>query len=124
MKTQNFLAVLMVMLIVSATAFAQESATYTKEGDLIKVTHYYEGTELVKETGFFKDGVSHGKWVQYNQEGEVQIEAFYNNGKKTGTWFVWTNDGEGLYQLAYENNYLVKSHKWAIEERDLLAENP
>lgn len=124
MKAQNYLATLMVMLIVSATAFAQESATYTKEGDLIKVTYFFDGTDQVKETGFFKDGVSHGKWVQYNQDGEVQIEAFYNEGKKAGTWFVWTDDGKGLYQLAYEDNYLVNSHKWSIEQRNLLAENP
>ena len=115
--------VLMVLLFTVATISAQDNTQYQTEGDQLKVAYFYEDSETLKETGYFKDGVSNGRWVQYNRSGEVKIEAYYKNGSKEGTWFVWADDGNTLFELVYLDNRLMKSHKWTIEKRDLLAKN-
>lgn len=114
--------ILVLLIVGAATANAQEKVEYEKDGDQVKQITYFEDSEKIKEIGHFMNGVSHGRWVQYDQNGTVTTEAYYQDGKKVGTWFVWANDGATLYELAYEDNKLVQSHKWAIEERNFLAD--
>jgi antitoxin component YwqK of YwqJK toxin-antitoxin module len=121
MKT--IVEIMFVLLFAVSTMSAQENAEFTREGDQIKVAYFYEDAQTLKETGYFKDGVSNGRWVQYNRDGEVKIEAYYKNGSKEGTWFVWADDGESLFELEYAENRLVNSHKWTIEQKDMLAKN-
>ncbi len=121
---KRIVQIAMVLMFTAATVSAQENnAKYTREGDQIKVAYFYEDAETLKETGYFKDGVSNGRWVQYDRNGQVKIEAYYKNGSKEGTWFVWADDGETLFELVYENNRLKTSHKWTIDKRDMLAKN-
>lgn len=121
MKMISKMAALL-MVFITTVAMAQERVDYQREGDLTKVTYYYADGEEVRETGYFKDGKAHGRWVEYTRAGDVRIEAYYHQGEKEGTWFVWEGDGKTLFELTYEDNYLVKTHQWAIQKRDFLAE--
>lgn len=122
LKTEPMKLIVSYIIALSAlTLQAQTEDTYTRNGKNCSVVKYYEdGT--VKETGTFYNNVPHGKWVQYHEDGGIGMEAFYENGKKTGKWFVWTADGEFLYEVAYADNKLQNSHRWKIEDRNMIAD--
>jgi len=109
------------ILILSATAFAQSEVNYDREGNRIKRTTFFAGSELVREVGYLENGHSQGRWVQLNEEGEISIEAYYHEGQKTGTWFVWSDNRQTLYELHYQNNRLVQANRWKIDARASLA---
>ncbi|WP_408039243.1 toxin-antitoxin system YwqK family antitoxin [Tenacibaculum amylolyticum] len=83
---------------------------YEKDGDLIKVTHFYDNGKI-KEQGYYKDKLLHGVWKRFDEKGDKTVVAQYNLGKKVGKWLVWTK--EGLKEVNYENNAVasVQSRK-------------
>jgi antitoxin component YwqK of YwqJK toxin-antitoxin module len=110
-----------VMAMGIMVAQAQKPSTYEKEGPRIKVTNYFDDGN-VREVGYFVNGKADGSWIEYRADGSIKTKAFYDAGKKTGTWIVYSQDGSSLYELIYTNNSLVDSHKWKIDERNLLAD--
>jgi len=118
---RKLIGIFVIFFMMAATANAQ-SPTYERVGKQIKVTKYYEGTDLVKEVGFFKDGKSHGQWTEYTREGKVRIEATYVDGQKEGVWFVWSEDGETLIEVTYLNNSISAIRTWSMDENNLHVE--
>lgn len=102
---------LIVLVLCAGFSFAQES-TYSKEGNLVAVTHYYEDGS-VKETGFYKDQKLHGEWVKFNEEGIKITRAHYDNGEKVGKW-MFLNDGV-LTEVDYQNNEIANVYTWNSE---------
>ena len=118
---KKLFGILMIGLMMAATANAQ-NPTYERVGKQIKVTNYYEGTDLIKEVGFFKDGKSHGQWTEFDRNGEVKIEATYVDGKKEGVWFVWSEDRTTLYEVSYLKNSVSDIRSWSLDDRNLHVE--
>lgn len=114
-------SVLVVLILTTASLSAQQKPVYEKEGNKVRVTHYYDNG-VVKETGTYYKSVLHGKWTQYDEEGNVLVEAQYDFGDKEGKWFKWDLKEDILYEMIYEENKLVSVDKWKLEERNLLAE--
>lgn len=105
-------------LFVLPTQAQQPADKYTKEGNKIIVTKYYEdGT--VREQGTFVGEVADGRWVEYNRDGSVRTEAFYENGKKEGKWFVYSDEGQVMYELVYSDNRLTASNRWTLDENNV-----
>lgn len=119
MTRLKFLLVAVMAMGIMASQ-AQKASLYEKEGQRTKVTHYYDDGS-VRETGYYLKGKPDGNWTEYRADGSIKTKAFYKEGKKTGTWIVYTEDGASMYELVYAENRLVNSHKWKIEERNLLA---
>lgn len=117
-KIENMKKLMIVAgLLFTGTLFAQDiEAKYTKNGDLIKGTYFFDNGE-VKQEGTYKNGELHGKWTAYNQEGKKIAVANYTNGEKTGKWFFWTEDK--LAEVDYSDNRIVKVTQW--ENSGLLA---
>jgi antitoxin component YwqK of YwqJK toxin-antitoxin module len=93
-----------------AVAQAQETKpVYQKDGDMIKVTHFYDNGN-VKEQGFYKNKLLHGVWSRYDEKGNKTVIAHYNEGKKVGKWFIWMNDE--LKEINYENNSIASVQTW------------
>ena len=103
--------VLVCFLLVGSVVFAQNSKkpVYVKKGDLIQVTHFHDNGK-VKEQGFYKNKLLHGKWVVFNAQGDKKVMAFYDQGKKVGKWFMW--DKDGLKEINYENNAVASIQSW------------
>lgn len=112
---------LVVLMMATLSLSAQEKPKYEREGNKIRVTHYYENG-VVKETGTYYKSVLHGKWIQYDLNGNVLFEANYENGDKEGKWFKWDLEEKVLYEMIYDDNLLVSVDQWKLEKRNLLAE--
>lgn len=93
--------------------YAQEQKpTYKAEGDLVKVTYYYEDGSI-KTQGFFKDKKLTGEWVRFDKDGNKTQLAYYNSGKKIGKWFVWTKSS--LKEINYVDNSIASVNIWKPE---------
>lgn len=118
---KKLFGVLMLTLVMAAAANAQ-SPSYERVGKQIKMVSYFDGTNQIKEVGFFKDGKAHGQWTEYDLNGQVRIEATYVDGHKEGVWFVWSEDRNTLFEVNYLNNSVADIHSWSLEERNLHVE--
>ena len=75
----------------------------------------------------YKDGLLHGKWIQFNFNGGIEYETSYKNGKKDGIWRGYFGagilGGQGrLKQVSvYKENKLISSKYYDFdgEEVDL-----
>lgn len=114
----KILSVMMVFLFAVPTQAQQPKDEYTRNGDKVMVTRFYEDG-AVREQGTFANNVADGRWVEYNRDGSVKIEAFYTDGKKEGKWFVYSNEGQVMYELVYADNYLQSSNRWKLEENNV-----
>lgn len=99
----------------------QPKDQYKKVDGVLQVSRFYEDGGLRERGTFNEEGKPDGQWLLFSKEGNVTQEALYVDGVKQGKWFVWTADGNFLYEVVYQDNYLVKSNRWKIEERNLLA---
>ena len=104
------------VLVLACIAFlgiaqAQEvKPKYEKDGDLIKVTHFYDNGN-VKEEGFYKNKLLHGVWNRYDEKGNKTVMAHYSLGKKVGKWFIWTKDE--LKEINYgDDNTIASVQSW------------
>ncbi|WP_422089643.1 toxin-antitoxin system YwqK family antitoxin [Tenacibaculum ovolyticum] len=92
---------------------AQETAPkFEKEGDLVKVTYFYEDGK-VKEQGFFKDKKLTGTWTSFDVNGNKNTIAHYKSGKKVGKWFIWKEDG--LKEISFKDNSIASVQTWKEE---------
>ncbi len=101
MSVMNKILVLVCFLSLGVMQAQEVESQYEKDGDIIKVTHFYDNGN-VKEQGFYKDKLLDGKWVRFDESGKKTVEAYYSKGRKVGKWFVWTKNE--VKEVSYENN--------------------
>lgn len=106
--------ILACFLVAGFTQAQDTNPLYEIEGDLVKVTHFYDNG-AVKEQGYFKDKKLTGTWTTFNIKGDKTAIAHYNNGKKVGKWFIW--DKEGLKEINYENYTIASVQTWKQDTR-------
>lgn len=69
---------------------------------LYKVTYFHPNGNI-KETGYFKDGKVHGKWISYAENGTKTAMATFNSGKKVGKMRLWDENGEVISIVDFDN---------------------
>lgn len=111
---RKLVAVLCFLMLGSTFAQKEIKPLYEKDGDLIKVTHYHNNGNI-KEQGFYKDKLLHGKWEIYDAQGNKKVMAFYNRGKKVGKWFIW--DKDELKEINYRDNAIASVQSWKESTR-------
>jgi len=87
---------------------------YEKEGNLVKVTNFYEDGKI-KEQGYFKNKVITGIWSTYDKAGNKTAMAKYKDGKKVGKWFIWSQDE--LKEINYKNNTITSVQSWKEDNK-------
>ena len=116
LKEINMRKIIVIFIFMLGTVgYSQENRpTYMAEGDLVKVTYYYENGAL-KTQGFFKDKKLTGEWVGFDKSGNKVQLGYYDNGQKVGKWFVWTK--ESLKEINYEDNTIASVNIWKSESK-------
>lgn len=120
---KRYVLTLFSIFLLSATSLVaqQPKDQYERIDGVLHVTRYYDDGTVREKGAFNEDGAPDGQWLLYSRDGKLLTEALYVDGKKEGKWFVWTEDGTFLYEVVYEDNYLVNSNRWKIQQRDLIA---
>lgn len=100
---------LCLFLIFSVSVFGQKDnlvKSYYENGNIKEVLSFNEKEKLDGicltysadgvQTGLasYKDGIKHGEWKIWREDGTLVYEMFYENGVKTGIWKVYNERGE------------------------------
>ena len=80
--------------------------------DLVKLEglHYYKftgepftGKITGKKQGSFKDGKRDGPWVEYHDNGQLNIRGIYKDGKRYGSWVGYYDSGQLKFKVSIKD---------------------
>jgi protein TonB len=89
----------------------RSKATYyhleSKKGNLVSFTDYFASNNQQQNTGFLLNGMKHGLYVWYYENGNKSIEAEYAKGERDGAYASWLEDGTPEEKRTYKNGEQV-----------------
>jgi antitoxin component YwqK of YwqJK toxin-antitoxin module len=103
---------LFIALLISSLTFAQNSTPELEINGKQVQAVYYHANGAVQQTGHFLNGKLEGKWVSYDQMGNVLSVAEYKNGVKTGTWTIYSQTLP-IKEIDYVSNQIVSIRETA-----------
>ena len=62
--------------------------------------------------GNFKNGLKHGKWIDYRQNGKKWIEETYKDGKKDGSRNERYENGQMSYERTWKDGKEISFKLW------------
>lgn len=80
---------------------------WNADGVMEYVKYSDDGKKI--EEGYVIDGKYHGKWTSYYTDGTIRVIARFKNGIKHGTWSFYNENGELTHEVVYENNRKVSA---------------
>ena len=69
--------------------------------------HYYDNGHI-KAKGKYEYGSKHGEEFYYFSNGQIDLSGFYKNGNKTGLWIYYGEDGAKKKEVYYKNGKLLE----------------
>lgn len=78
-----------------------------KNGVLDGSVVYFYPSGNRKETGSYREGLKHGVWERYEDNGVKTAQGNYNEGKKDGVWLVWDANGVKRFEMKYKDGEKV-----------------
>ena len=78
---------------------------------LHQVNHYYADGSLF-ETGFSKDGKTQGKWIRYDEQGDVIAVAYFHNNVKIGSWDHYDHNTQQSFKVSYVDGRAVRFRQY------------
>ena len=87
--------------------------TWYRGGKVLKGQYTYEGgirngdyslfypNGQLRETGKYRFGIKHGRWVSYHRNGNLHMEGEYQDGKKSGDFIVTSPSGTHVQKGPY-----------------------
>ncbi len=106
---KNFLFSLFVL--VSVSAWSQNESV--KSMVPYVVLHHSGSTHI---SAFKLDGQFHGKYLEFDENGQVLSVGQYDRGVKVGTWSVRTANGKSFYALTYQNDRIQSAREFACAD--------
>jgi len=82
---------------------------------------YHENGTL-REQGTFENGKKVGEWKRFNDQSQMVAIANFVDGQKHGNWKIWDNQGVLRYDMSYENDSKVDIWYMYDETGNLVSE--
>lgn len=77
---------------------------------IVKEEAYFPDGQI-EYTGFYKDGVEHGTWIYYYDNGNKKVEEEYKEGLEDGTRYEYALDGSLRTEIRYKKGKVAKEIK-------------
>lgn len=102
--------------LVFAFSMSAQKAYYTDDdgnGVIEYVLLDNEGNKL--ETGFYCNKKMTGTWISYHPGGKKNVVAKFKNGVRHGNWIIYNQQGQIVYQILYKSGKKVSAsqHNYA-----------
>lgn len=69
-------------------------------------------------SGYKLDGAFHGKYLEFDEKGQVLVVGQYDRGAKVGTWSVRTANGKSFYALNYRDDRIQSAREFACADAE------
>jgi len=86
-----------------------KSSIYGSDAGNYTFTHYHS-SGIKSSTGKFKNGVKHGTWKTWDENGKITAVAHYRKGEKTGKWVISESD-KTTFEISFNKNHMVHALK-------------
>lgn len=107
MKNSLFL----LLLVCSTALFAQQAP-------LVPYTTYH-ASGAAHISAFQMNGQFHGKYMEFDENGQILAVGQYDEGVKVGTWSVRAANGKSFYALVYRDDRIQSAREFAFaNDRD------
>ena len=110
---KNFLLILALIIGVSVNG---QNATYTdNDGDGV-IEYVLKNNEgVVLETGFYYNRQKVRTWTAYYSDGKKQTVARFKNGLRHGLWSMYDQNGKVVFEVVYKDGKKVSAsqHSYA-----------
>ena len=73
---------------------------------------FYFNDGQIQTQGTFEKGKRIGVWEYFHENGELKQKSHYKNGLKNGEWIEYSKDGIKIKSSLYENNQLIKKKNY------------
>lgn len=73
----------------------------------------YYPNGVVKDSGYYKDGVKDGLWAEYYSDGKLSISGAYLNGVRHGGWKYFNTKGQLTMLAEFKNGKLIFKKDYA-----------
>jgi len=70
------------------------------------IVTYYPDTKIIKERKTYKNGVQHGLYEEYYENGGLSKKCIFRDGKLNGLSEEWYSDGRPYSEANYKNGNL------------------
>jgi uncharacterized protein len=84
-----------------------------KDGNGIKLAYYISGKLANQVT--YKEGVPHGTWTEFHEDGSVSAKGEMKEGQRNGLWIFYYPNGKTESEGNYENGEQIG--KWKFYNR-------
>jgi|GEM_PF-2411766 len=106
---KNFLFSLFVLVSVSAWSQNEPAKSMVP----YVVLHASGSTHI---SAFKLDGQFHGKYLEFDENGQVLSVGQYDRGEKVGTWSVRSANGKSIYAFTYHNDRIQSAREFACAD--------
>ena len=108
------------MLLVNLS-FAQNGTEpqYVMNGDVIDATVYHDNGTVAQTGSYTLTNKLHGKWMSYDENGNVTAIAYYDNGNKVGTWSFYKD--EIMKEVTYVESKVSQVKTWKNTDIQLVS---
>jgi antitoxin component YwqK of YwqJK toxin-antitoxin module len=91
------------------------SALFSQQAPMVPYTTYHP-TGVAHITAFQMNGQFHGKYMEFDQEGQILAVGQYEQGVKVGTWSVRAANGKSFYALVYREDKIQSAREFAFAQ--------
>jgi antitoxin component YwqK of YwqJK toxin-antitoxin module len=99
------------LLVFGFAAISMPGFSDTMENLVLRDGLYYQiaseqpfsGEITGQNYGFFKDGLRHGDWIYFHDNGKVKSKGKFKSGRKNGPWVGFYANGQLFYKGEYVN---------------------
>ena len=106
---KNFLFSLFVLVCLSAWSQSEPAKSMVP----YVVLHTSGSTHI---SAFKLDGQFHGKYLEFDENGQVLSVGQYDRGVKVGTWSVRSANGKSIYAFNYQNDRIQSVREFACAD--------
>lgn len=125
----KYLITLLFGLLLSITAFSQDTTIYYDSGnikktyevvgidnDLIEFKEYYENGQMKSSGTFNLYGQKCGMWYSWWRNGLLCTKAKFHQNKKVGDWYSYDINGKLTMWAQFKNDKVKKSIKYCEDD--------
>jgi antitoxin component YwqK of YwqJK toxin-antitoxin module len=70
----------------------------------------YHSNGIKASVGQFKNGLKHGTWKTWDENGKLTAVAHYKNDEKTGKWIINETD-HTTFEISFDHNHMLHALK-------------
>lgn len=108
-------------LLLGSALYAQDlnDKEFVLSKDVIKASFLHANGNVAQTGSYNLENKLHGKWVKFDEQGNIQAVAYYNAGQKVGTWSFY--QGDIMKEVLYVDSRIAEVKTWKMQDSRIVS---